>query len=117
MEVSFLIQKKSKNGKIFHVTEPMYLTAAQVLRIKKESEVKHELICRILPKWSSFDDFTRKDIFLMMDHINSYKREKLNNCSPYETFSFYYREDVLRKLGCRPGDAENIILTPKFFKK
>ena len=73
-------------------------------------EVKHELICRILPKWSSFDDFTRKDIFLMMDHINSYKREKLNNCSPYETFSFYYREDVLRKLGCRPGQYEVVRL-------
>ena len=35
MEVSFQIQKESKNGKIFHVTEPMYFTVIQVLRIKK----------------------------------------------------------------------------------
>ena len=34
-----------------------------------------------------------------MSHINSYKQEKLNNRSPYEVFSFYYGEDVLKKLG------------------
>ena len=66
---------------------------------------------------SSFDDLTQADIFLMMDHINSYKRKKLNNRSPYETFSFYYGEEVLHKLGCKPVAAENIILKPKLLKK
>ena len=84
---------------------------------KGACEVNHELIHRILPKGSSFDDLTQKDIFLMMDHINSYKRKKLNNRSPYEAFSFYYGEDVLRKLGCRPVAAENIILKSKLLKK
>ena len=84
---------------------------------KGACEVNHELIRRILPKGSSIDDLTQKDIFLMMDHINSYKRKKLNNRSPYEAFSFYYGEDVLRKLGCRPVAAENIILKPKLLKK
>ncbi|MEY8351734.1 hypothetical protein AALB39_00095 [Lachnospiraceae bacterium 54-53] len=32
-------------------------------------------------------------------HINSYKRKKLNNRSPYEPFSFYHGEEVLQKLG------------------
>ena len=50
-------------------------------------------------------------------HINSYKRKKLNNRSPYETFSFYYGEEVLKKLGCSPVAAENIILKPKLLKK
>lgn len=84
---------------------------------KEACEVNHELIRRILPKGSSFDDLTQKDIFLMMNHINSYKRKKLNNRSPYETFSFYYGEDVLKKLGCKPVAAENIILKPKLLKK
>jgi hypothetical protein len=89
-----------------------------VLTFKKGAcEVNHELIRRILPKGSSFDDLTQKDIFLMMDHINSYKRKKLNNRSPYETFSFYYGEDILKKLGCKPVAAENIILKPKLLKK
>lgn len=51
------------------------------------------------------------------NHINSYKRKKLNNRSPYETFSFYYGEDVLKRLGCSPVAAENIILKPKLLKK
>ena len=84
---------------------------------KGSCEVNHELIRRILPKGSSFDDLTQKDIFLMMNHINSYKRKKLNNRSPYDAFSFYYGEDLLKKLGCSPVAAENIILKPKLLKK
>ncbi len=42
---------------------------------KGACEVNHELMRRILPKGSSFDDLTQEDIFLMMDHINSYKRK------------------------------------------
>ena len=84
---------------------------------KGACEVNHELIRRILPKGSSFDDLTQEDIFLMMDHINSYKRKKLNDRSPYETFSFYYGEDLLKKLGCSPVASENIILKPKLLKK
>jgi IS30 family transposase len=84
---------------------------------KGACEVNHELIRRILPKGSSFDDLTQEDIVLMMNHINSYKRKKLNNRSPYDTFSFYYGEDLLKKLGCSPVAAENIILKPKLLKK
>lgn len=84
---------------------------------KGACEVNHELIRRILPKGSSFDDLTQEDIFLMMDHINSYKRKKLNDRSPYETFSFYYGEDLLKKLGCSPVASESIILKPKLLKK
>ena len=84
---------------------------------KGACEVNHELIRRILPKESSFDDLTQEDIFLMMNHINSYKRKKLNNRSPYDAFSFYYGEDLLKKLGCSPVAAENIILKPKLLKK
>lgn len=80
-------------------------------------EVNHELIRRIVPKGKSFDEFTQADIFLMMDHINSYKRKKLNHRSPYEAFSFYYGEDVLNRLGCRPVAAEKIILKPRLLKK
>ena len=55
---------------------------------KGACEVNHELIRRILPKGSSFD-----------------------------AFSFYYGEDLLKKLGCSPVAAENIILKPKLLKK
>ncbi len=84
---------------------------------KGSCEVNHELIRRVLPQGTSFDDLTQNDIFLMMNHINSYKRKKLNNRSSYEAFSFYYGEELLRKLGCSPVAAEDIILKPKLLKK
>jgi hypothetical protein len=70
-------------------------------------EVNHELIRRVLPKGKSFNDITQEDIVLMMNYINSYKRKKLNNRTPYETFSFYYGEEILHKLGCSKVAANN----------
>lgn len=97
-------------------TRIFYCDAASPYQ-KGACEVNHELIRRILPKGSSFDDLTQKDIFLMMNHINSYKRKKLNNRSPYETFSFYHGEEVLKKLACQPVAAGDIMLKPALLKK
>ncbi len=80
-------------------------------------EVNHELIRRVLPKGTSFNNLTQENINLMMNHINSYKRKKLNNRSPYETFSFYHGEEVLHKLGCAPVAASDIMLKPTLLKK
>ena len=80
-------------------------------------EVNHELIRRILPRGTSFDNLTQEDIFLMMNHINSYKRKKLNNRTPYEAFSFYHEETILQQLCCTPVPAEDIILKPRLLKK
>lgn len=84
---------------------------------KGACEVNHELIRRVLPKGTSFDKLTQEDVNLMMNHINSYKRKKLNNRSPYETFSFYHGEEVLKKLGCEPVAAGDILLKPILLKK
>jgi IS30 family transposase len=80
-------------------------------------EVNHELIRRVLPKGSSFNHLRQEDINLMMNHINSYKRKKLNNRSPYETFSFYHGEEVLQKLGCILVAASDIMIKPTLLKK
>jgi IS30 family transposase len=53
----------------------------------------------------------------MMDHINSYKRKKLNDRCPYDAFSFLYGEELLQLLGCSQVPAENIILKPRLLKK
>lgn len=80
-------------------------------------EVNHGLIRRVLPKGTSFNHLMQEEITLMMNHINSYKRKKLNNRSPYETFSFYHGEDVLQKLGCSPVAAGEILLKPTLLKR
>lgn len=127
--VLYLIRDKTDNGSEFSNPKEIekrsivpcnrtnvFYCALSAHYQKGACEVNHELIRRILPKGSSFGDLTQKDIFWMMDHINSYKRKKLNNRSSYEAFSFYYGEDVLKKLECSPVAAGNIILRPKLLK-
>ena len=52
---------------------------------KPHIENAHTLLRRILPKGSSFDDLTQKDINLICSHINSYPREELGWQTPFET--------------------------------
>lgn len=105
-----------KAGGTMHRTNIFYCDAGCPYQ-KGACEVNHELIRRVIPKETSMDDLTQEDIFLMMNHINSYKRKKLNNRSPYETFSFLHGEDVLEKLGCRQVAAKDIMLKPALLKK
>lgn len=84
---------------------------------KGSIEVAHEMIRRILPKGASFDSLVQADIDFMLSHINSYKREKLNNRSAHQMFSFLYGAEVLDALGIREILPNEINLTPKLFKK
>lgn len=84
---------------------------------KGSIEVVHEFIRRILPKNTSFDDLQQEDIDLMVSHINSYSREKLNSRSAYQLFSFIYGEDILAKLNIREIAPNDIVLSPKLLRK
>lgn len=84
---------------------------------KPNVELNHEFIRKILPKGSSFDALNQTDINLMMSHINSYSREKLNNKSPYDMFSFFYGNSILHKLGLKNIPANDIVLKPLLLKK
>ena len=80
-------------------------------------EVAHELVRRVLPKGKSFDDLQQEDIDLMLSHINSYKRGKLNSRSAYQLFSFIYGNDILPKLNIHEIEPNDIVLSPKLLKK
>ena len=84
---------------------------------KPNVELNHEFIRKILPKGRSFDDLVQSDISLMMSHINSYSREKLNNKSPFDAFGFLYGFDILKKLGIKRIPANEILLKPSLLKK
>jgi IS30 family transposase len=84
---------------------------------KGSLEVNHELIRRILPKGTSFDSFEQADIDRMMNHINSYRRKKLGNKTPFEAFSFFYGDRLFKKLGYTPIPSNSVILTPKLLKR
>ena len=98
-----------------HRTHVFYCDASAPYQ-KGSAERNHEFIRMFIPKGTPLDNYTQADISLMMDHINSYKRKKLNDRSPYETFSFHYGEEVLKLLGCTPVAAEDILLKPTLLK-
>jgi len=83
---------------------------------KPNVELNHEFIRRILPAGKSFDALTQADVNFMMSHINSYTREKLNDKSPLELFSFLYGLDTLEKLGHFHIPANEIVLRPSLLK-
>lgn len=104
------------SGKEYNRTKIFYCNPRAPYQ-KPEIEVGHEFIRRIRAKGKSFDDLSQEDVNKMMDHINSYKRKKLNDKSPYESFSFHYGEDFLKRLGCQKVAANAIILKPRLLKK
>ncbi|NLN55358.1 MAG: IS30 family transposase [Clostridiales bacterium] len=84
---------------------------------KGSLEVNHELIRRILPKATSFDSLEQADIDRMMNHINSYRRLKLGNKTPFEAFEFYHGEEMLEKFGFEPIPSNSVILKPSLMKR
>lgn len=84
---------------------------------KGSIEVNHELLRRVIPKGTSLDELTQEDICLLMNHVNSYKRKKLNDKSPHSAFSFYNGEELLHQLGCSPVAPGDITLKPRLLKK
>ena len=83
---------------------------------KGSCEVNHELLRRILPKGTSFDDLTQDDINIIMSHINSYKRKKLNDKSPYFMFSSIYDKDTIEKLNIKEINPNDVNLSTKLLK-
>ena len=84
---------------------------------KGSIEVTHEFIRRILPKGTSFKTLTQGQVDLMMSHINSYSRKKLNDRSAYQMFSFFYGKDTLDRLNIRSIDANEITLKPELLAR
>ena len=78
-------------------------------------EVEHQMLRRFYPKGTSFDLLEQSDINRVLSHINSYKREKLNEKSPFDSFSFLYGRDILSKLGISLIPDCDIILKPGAF--
>ncbi len=109
-EIEFDLNTGEKRTQIFycHPSSP---------NEKGSCEVNHELIRRILPKGTSFDDLTQDDINLIMSHINSYKRKKLNNVAPITLFNMIYGYDIIDKLNIRKINNNEINLTPDIIKK
>lgn len=79
-------------------------------------EKNHEFIRQILPKKTSFDWLTQDTVDLMMSHINSYPRARLNDKSPFEVAEFLMGKPMLARLRLKKIPVENIQLRPALLK-
>ena len=84
---------------------------------KSRCERNHEFIRYVIPKGTSLDNLTQFDVDNMMNHINSFGREKYNFKSPLEIFESIYGVEIVKKLGLLHIPPQEICLTPKLLKK
>lgn len=66
---------------------------------KPQIEKNHTLFRDIVPKGSSFDDFSQETVNLIFSHVNSVKRNLFHGKSAYEMFVFLFSEELAHALG------------------
>lgn len=83
---------------------------------KPKVEKNHTLFRDIVPKGTSFDNFTQETVNLIFSHVNGVKRKVLNGKSPFEMFSFIYGQTVTMLLGIKAIPATDVIQSPLLLK-
>lgn len=66
----------------------------------------------ILPNKRKLDKLTQEDLELMFSHINSVPRTSLGGKTPYEVFTYFYGDEVLRKLNIQKIEKDMVTLQP-----
>jgi len=79
-------------------------------------EKNHTMFRDIVPKGSSFDNFSQETVDLIFSHVNSIKRKILYGKSPYEMFAFTFGENIASLLGIMPISADDVVQSPKLLK-
>lgn len=83
---------------------------------KPDIEKNHTLFRDIVPKGSTFDNFTQEQVNMIFSHVNSVKRKQFNGKSAYELFTFYYSEELANALGISFIPPEDVIQSPALLK-
>ncbi|MDR3259448.1 MAG: IS30 family transposase [Fusobacteriaceae bacterium] len=84
---------------------------------KGQIEKNHEYIRYILPKGTSFDDLTKKEVLLIMNNINSTPRQSLNGHTPFDLASLLMPKGILTKVKSKKIEGADIILNSSLLKK
>ena len=83
---------------------------------KPKVEKNHTLFRDIVPKGSSFDNFTQDTVNHIFSHVNGVKRKVLNGKSPYEMFAFVYGYVIPTIFGVQEIPAALVVQSPKLLK-
>lgn len=82
---------------------------------KGKIEVNHEYIRRFIPKGISFDTYSQDDINLMLNHINSVKRDSLSGDNPYTLMKEFLPRKIVELFDIKEIEQKDIILKNKLF--
>ena len=82
---------------------------------KGKIEVNHEYTRRFIPKGISFDTYSQDDINLMLNHINSVKRDSLNGDNPYTLMKDFLPREIIELFDIKEIEQKEIILKNKLF--
>lgn len=84
---------------------------------KPHIEKNHEYIRYVLPRGKSFNPYTQQDIVLLLNHINSTRRSKLDGKTPFELAKSPEFQRLKAALGLKAIPADEVNLTPRLLKK
>lgn len=84
---------------------------------KGHIEKNHEFIRYVLPRGKSFNPYTQDDITLLVNHINSTRRLKLNGKTPYEAAQGDAFQCLKDALGLYEIPADEVNLKPALLKR
>lgn len=79
-------------------------------------EKNHEYIRYILPKGTSFENLTQKQVAFIANHINNEKRDSLNGHSPYELSLLPLDNALHEQLGLEYVHPDEVNLHPSLIK-
>lgn len=79
---------------------------------KPHVENNHNFVRDILPNKRKLDKLTQEDLDLMFSHINSVPRACLGGRTPYEVFTYFYGDEVLKKLNLQKIEKDTVTLQP-----
>ena len=102
------------NGHHVYKTKLFYCDPGQSGQ-KGKIENNHEYIRRFVPKGESFDEYTQDDINLMVNHINSVKRNSLCGQNPYTLMKEFLPQEMKDIFDIEEINQNEIILKKKLF--
>lgn len=82
---------------------------------KGKIENNHEYIRRYIPKKTSFNDYTQDEINLMLNHINSVKRDSLQGNNPYTLMKEFLPQEIIDLFDIEEIKQQDIILKDSLF--
>lgn len=82
---------------------------------KGKIEVNHEYIRRFIPKGKSFNQYNQNDINLMLNHINSVKRDSLSGDNPLALMKEFLPVEIIKQFDIKEIEQKDIILKNKLF--